>query len=501
MKEVRHMMSLWTLIYEANKSQTYPGQIHSRPLQFYQHAVTKMKLQIMSDAHMQVDCGFGGEYGKFDFPAAAPNLVLLGGMGRICDAELQDFIVLQLTRFERIFYVMGMDEFYQSTIPVGRRQMQEFAENLIKSPPTKLSSGEPINKIGTFHYLHRTRVDVEDVTILGCTLWRGWKKKSNQAREACGGYRPIQDFFAEEETIERDLDLAWLQSQLQACANGEAAVAVTHTDEAVAEPLEQPPVDPAVSAEEVDIYDDVAMSPPTKKVDWSGDQSSEKAPPVNQPPPEPSESTLTTKLPSSKRQGPPRRVVILTVQPPTFKGTTAHRIGPAIEGQTKEAAFVLQDRQCWALGNGYGNGVVVSSHLHGSNDPRPQAGDSMLVEAEQSDTKMSETPSCGHDNGFTGDPYRPPGVALWAFGYTEWSCDTGYEAPMKPFVSDLKGKKPEAAEQPTNKHNRCPQCNRVPAPIRLINNQCGQQWERKCVPYVDVPPTWRAFDEAFVVDV
>ncbi|KAG8691073.1 hypothetical protein FRC11_006978, partial [Ceratobasidium sp. 423] len=126
-----------------------------------------MKLQIVSDAHMQVDYGFGREYGKFDFPVAAPNLVLLGGMGRICDVELQDFIVLQLTRFERVFYVMGMDEFHQSTVTIGRQQMQEFAESLVKSPPTKLSSGETVEKLGTFHYLHRARIDVEDVTILG----------------------------------------------------------------------------------------------------------------------------------------------------------------------------------------------------------------------------------------------------------------------------------------------------------------------------------------------
>ncbi|CAE6441961.1 unnamed protein product [Rhizoctonia solani] len=454
-----------------------------------------MKLQIMSDAHMQVDCGFGREYGKFDFPVVAPNLVLLGGMGRICDTELQDFIVLQLTRFERVFYVMGMDEFYQYTVPIGRQQIQEFAENLIKNPPTKLSSGEPVNKLGAFHYLHRTRVDVEDVTILGCTLWRGWNKNSREARGTSGGYRPIKDFFAEEETVERDLDLAWLQSQLEACAIGEAAVAVTH--------VEHPSVDPAaIYMDEGDIYNDIEMSPPTKTVDLSGAQLSENAPTVNQPPPEPVESTSITTPSLSKRQGPPRRVVILTAHPPTFKGTTHPKMGSPLGDETKEAAVILEGRQCWVLDNGYDNGVVVSSHLHGSDDPRPRTGDSILAEAEQSGTEMSETPSCGHDNGITGDPYRPPGVALWTFGYSEWSCDTVYEAPVTmPPASDPKGKEPEAAEQPPNERKRCPQCNRAPAPIRMVSNQRGQQWQRKRVPYVDVPPTWRAFDDAFVVDV
>ncbi|KAH7341003.1 hypothetical protein B0J17DRAFT_766910 [Rhizoctonia solani] len=109
-----------------------------------------------------------------------------------------NFLILQLTRFERVFYVMGIDEFYQSTIAAGRQQMKEFAEILVKSPPIKPSSGEPVNKLGIFHYLHRTHVDVEDITILGCTLWRGWKENPNQARgRAHGGYRPIKDFFAE----------------------------------------------------------------------------------------------------------------------------------------------------------------------------------------------------------------------------------------------------------------------------------------------------------------
>ncbi|CAE6413690.1 unnamed protein product [Rhizoctonia solani] len=463
-----------------------------------------MKLQIMSDAHMQVDCGFGREYGRLDFPVAAPNLVLLGGMGRICDTELQDFIVLQLTRFERIFYVMGIDEFHQSTVPIGRQRMQEFADNLNKSPPIKLSSGETVNKLGIFHYLHRTRIDVEDVTILGCTLWRGLGENSSEARGRTGGYRPIGDLFAEEETVERDLDLAWLQSQLEACANGEAAVVVACESEAAALDPEQPPVDlAAISIDEGDIYNDVEISPPTKPVDLPGDQSSENAPPANQLPLEPLGPTSTTTPSLSKRQGPPRRVIIFTAHPPTSAGTRVPNFGRTRDDPTKEAAVVLQDRQCWALDNGYDNGVVVSSRLHESDDPRPQAGDSMLAEAGQViDTETSETLPCGHDNGFTGDPYRPPGVALWAFGYTEWSCDSGYEPRLTmPLASDPKGKKPETAEQSTTKRNQCPQCNRVAAPIRFVSNQRGQQWERKLVPYVDVPATWRAFDEAFVVDV
>ncbi|KAH7341004.1 hypothetical protein B0J17DRAFT_716171 [Rhizoctonia solani] len=235
----------------------------------------------------------------------------------------------------------------------------------------------------------------------------------------------------------------------------------------MAAPPDQTSVIPtATSADEGDIYDDVEISPLTKATDLLGDQPSENVPPVNQP---------------------PRRVIILTTYPPTFKGTAVFGHGPAIAEQTKEAAVVLQDRQCWAVDSKHGDGVI---------------GDSLLVEAEKLDTEMFETPSFGHDNGLTADSYRPSGVALWAFGYTEWSCDTEYEAPvtMSP-ASDPKGKKPEAAEQSVSSSSPCPQCNRVPALIRIVSNQRGQQWELNPVPYVDVPPTWRAFDEALVVDV
>ncbi|KAF8710293.1 ser Thr protein phosphatase, partial [Rhizoctonia solani] len=409
-----------------------------------------MKLQIMSDAHMQIDCGFGREYGKFDFPAVAPNLVLLGGMGRICDVELQDFIVLQLTRFENVFYT------------IGRQQMQDFAENLVKNPPKKLHNGENIERLGKLHYLHRTRVDIDDITLLGCTLWRGWKEDSNHARRlASATYRPIKDFYAEEEKLERDLDMIWLQSQLEACANGRPTSPASEKDSTV-------PPEQSSTMDEGDIYDDVEMSPPG---DSLGSQTFKDAPSTGKTPLESSGSESVITSSSPKYQGPPRRVVILTAQPPTFKRTAILGIGPPKGEQTEEA-------------------------------PRLQQVDSTQIKVEKMDTDVHQAQPCGHGGGSTQDPYRPPGVALWAFGYTGWSCDTNYKvrATMTP-DSDQKGKKLEVPAGGSSGYSQCSQCNRASAPIRLLSNQRGHQWERNPVPYVDVPPIWRAFDEALVVDV
>ncbi|KAF8682553.1 ser Thr protein phosphatase [Rhizoctonia solani] len=470
-----------------------------------------MKLQIMSDAHMQIDCGFGREYGKFDFPAVAPNLVLLGGMGRICDVELQDFIVLQLTRFENVFYVMGLDEFYQSTIvslmlvqffllshcfvfqTIGRQQMQDFAENLVKNPPKKLHNGENIERLGKLHYLHRTRVDIDDITLLGCTLWRGWKEDSNHARRlASATYRPIKDFYAEEEKLERDLDMIWLQSQLEACANGRPTSPASEKDSTV-------PPEQSSTMDEGDIYDDVEMSPPG---DSLGSQIFKDAPSTGKTPLESSGSESVITSSSPKYQGPPRRVVILTAQPPTFKRTAILGIGPPKGEQTEEAVVLLKDRQCWALDDAHGAGVIVNSPLNGNDEPRLQQVDSAQIKVEKMDTDVHQVQPCGHGGGSTQDPYRPPGVALWAFGYTGWSCDTNYKvrATMTP-DSDQKGKKLEVPAGGSSGYSRCSQCNRASAPIRLLSNQRGHQWERNPVPYVDVPPIWRAFDEALVADV
>ncbi|CAE6421281.1 unnamed protein product [Rhizoctonia solani] len=279
--------------------------------------------------------------------------------------------------------------------------MQDFAENLIKSPP-KLADGKPIDSFGTFHYFHRTV------------------------------------------TLKMSPSLGVHFGELEACANGESAAPISQDG-----PSATPPEEPSI---EGDIYDDVEMLIPTKLTDLNAGQAPESVPPAGGPPLKLLESVSVVPSSSLKHQpeGPPRRVVILTSQPPTFKGTTFAGIGLARGEQTEEAK-----------------------------------GESVQPRAELTSLKVSETQTCEHTDGLTGDPHRPPGVALWAFGYTEWSCDTNYEALVTiPPSNGPKGNRPEA-----------------PVPIRFASNQRGQQWERNPVPYVHVPPTWRAFDEEFVIDV
>jgi len=43
----------------------------------------------------------------FDFPVTAPKLALLGDIGSTRDERLFEWLELQLSRFERVFFVIG----------------------------------------------------------------------------------------------------------------------------------------------------------------------------------------------------------------------------------------------------------------------------------------------------------------------------------------------------------------------------------------------------------
>lgn len=74
----------------------------------------------MSDLHLEfhlrpVTGHSGPGYQVFDFPAAASNLALLGNIGLTTQPGLFEFFHRQLSRFERVFFVLGNHEGYNST--------------------------------------------------------------------------------------------------------------------------------------------------------------------------------------------------------------------------------------------------------------------------------------------------------------------------------------------------------------------------------------------------
>lgn len=110
--------------------------------------------QIMSDLHLEV----GRQYADFDIPPKAPYLVLAGDVGRLVDFEsLRDFLALQCSKFEKVFYVLGNHEFYGTS----RIKGLEIAAKLQEEPGMR----------GKLYIMNKLRHDIDSrVMVLGCTL-------------------------------------------------------------------------------------------------------------------------------------------------------------------------------------------------------------------------------------------------------------------------------------------------------------------------------------------
>lgn len=83
-----------------------PDPLHQPPI---------MRIQLMSDLHLEIERGDELDYDKFDIPPLAPILALLGDIGVVADGRLFSFVRKQLEKFETVLYVLGNHESYRST--------------------------------------------------------------------------------------------------------------------------------------------------------------------------------------------------------------------------------------------------------------------------------------------------------------------------------------------------------------------------------------------------
>lgn len=72
-----------------------------------------MKIQLMSDLHLEIERGDEFDYDKFEITPAAPTLALLGDIGLVADPRLFPFLRKQLQSFETLLYVLGNHESYR----------------------------------------------------------------------------------------------------------------------------------------------------------------------------------------------------------------------------------------------------------------------------------------------------------------------------------------------------------------------------------------------------
>ncbi|KAK2629913.1 hypothetical protein QTJ16_000733 [Diplocarpon rosae] len=117
---------------------------------------SSLRVQVLSDLHLEV----GQQYTSYTFPTSAPLLLLAGDIGRLKDYNSYlHFLHAQVTRYAKVFLVLGNHEFYDL----------EYEEGLVIAQrlTTEPSLADKVI------LLHRAYWDYPEsnLTIIGCTLW------------------------------------------------------------------------------------------------------------------------------------------------------------------------------------------------------------------------------------------------------------------------------------------------------------------------------------------
>jgi predicted phosphodiesterase len=86
-------------------------------------------IQVMSDLHLETP-RFLPMYSDFAVECRSPNLALLGDIGLASDSRLFEFLEQQLQKFERVFYVLGNHEPYESSYQDACSAMAQLEEDV-----------------------------------------------------------------------------------------------------------------------------------------------------------------------------------------------------------------------------------------------------------------------------------------------------------------------------------------------------------------------------------
>jgi hypothetical protein len=168
--------------------------------------MSPVAFQVVSDLHLETEAS----YKSYSLKQTAPNLALLGDIGRTADDGLFVFLERQLRRYWNVFYVMGNHEPAQGTDwAAAKRRMHLFADRMERLRVT--------STIGRFVLLDQMRHDVnETLTILGCTLFS--RVADAQAAEVASrlvDFRQIRDWTVSDHFDAHASDVRWLNGQVR----------------------------------------------------------------------------------------------------------------------------------------------------------------------------------------------------------------------------------------------------------------------------------------------
>ncbi|KAK2846426.1 hypothetical protein FQN49_005731 [Arthroderma sp. PD_2] len=157
-----------------------------------------IRFQFMSDLHLEV----GQQYSNFEIVPCASRLVLAGDIGRLADYQpFRDFLCSVCQKFEQVFLVLGNHEFFG----VSRDEGLQLADNLQTDP-------QLTDKLVV---MNRKRVDLKDVTILGCTLHSHIPPEAEEiVRTRVNDFRRIVGWTVANHSEEHARDVKWLENEI-----------------------------------------------------------------------------------------------------------------------------------------------------------------------------------------------------------------------------------------------------------------------------------------------
>jgi hypothetical protein len=172
--------------------------------------MSSVTFQIISDLHLETQASY-----DFNFRQTAPNLALLGDIGKVGDNGLFVFLERQLQRYWNVYFVAGNHEPLSGSWPAAKQRLRSFAD--------RMEQLRTRSTIGRFVFLDQRRHDLNDtLTVLGCTLFSVVTKEQYSAVAArLVDFQQTQNWTVEDHLEAHAEDLKWLNDQVTMISKSE----------------------------------------------------------------------------------------------------------------------------------------------------------------------------------------------------------------------------------------------------------------------------------------
>jgi predicted phosphodiesterase len=173
-----------------------------------------IRVQILSDLHLEV----GQQYSSYTFPVSAPFLLLGGDIGRLIDYDgYRKFLEAQVSRYQKVFLVLGNHEFYGLDYESGLATAQRLAEE-----PKLANTLVLLNKVGW----NDTK---SSLTVIGCTLWSLIPEDASSIVESkVSDFKKIDGWTVQKHNEIHAAETSWLREEVAQRAGRRLLVATHH---------------------------------------------------------------------------------------------------------------------------------------------------------------------------------------------------------------------------------------------------------------------------------